>query len=109
MLTFLKYWMQRHRLMKQLKSAYRADDKAVAKAKAADLHSQQIYNLKYEQAQENWLLEDELQQLETRYLCVQAHKHRVPVPPHTDKESWEQSTNIGGYQLTTKGFAAVRG
>ncbi|MBI5263851.1 MAG: hypothetical protein HY852_18740 [Bradyrhizobium sp.] len=30
------------------------------------------------------------------------------MPPHSDEEAWEKSTNIGGYQLTQKGYAALR-
>ena len=108
MLTFPEYWLQRRRLMTSLKKAYKADDKAVDQARAAGLHSEEIYNLKCDQAQEQWLLEDELQQLESRYLCIEAHKYRVPIPPHSDGEAWEKSTNIGGYQLTAKGIAKLR-
>jgi hypothetical protein len=108
MLTFPEYWLKRRRLMAQLKRGYKADDKAVAKARAAKASAQDIHDLKYEQAQENWLLEDELQQLESRYLCLQANKHRVPIPPHSDKELWEESNNISGWQLTAKGFASLR-
>ncbi|MBI5263852.1 MAG: hypothetical protein HY852_18745 [Bradyrhizobium sp.] len=75
MLTFPQYWIQRRRLIRRLNRNYKADDKAVAEATAAGLHSRFIYDLKTDQAQENWLLEDGLQQLETRYLCIQAYKH----------------------------------
>jgi hypothetical protein len=63
MLGYLKYTIARHKLSTRLRAAYKADDRAVSEMQAAGAASVEIYNLKSDQAQDNWILEDELQQL----------------------------------------------
>ena len=108
MLSYPRYWLERRRLTGQLRAGYKADDRAVAKAKAGGATSADIHQLSFDAAQESWLIEDQLQQLESRYLCLEAHRYRVPIPSHSDKDLWEESTNIGGWQLTAKGYAILR-
>lgn len=108
MLGYIRYTIARRRLSSRLQAAYKDDDRAVAEMQAAGMASVEIYNLKSDREQDNWILEDELQQLESRYICLEAHKYRVPIPPHDDPAFWEQSKSIGGWQLTAKGFATVR-
>jgi hypothetical protein len=108
MLSYPRYLIERRHLSAQLRAAYKADDLDVARKKASGATASEIYDLKGQQAQENWIIEDELQQLESRFLCLQAHKYRVPIPPHKEPDLWEESSSIGGWQLTAKGFAMLR-
>lgn len=104
----LLLWWKRYWLRVKLEREYRRDAEAVAEARAKGATPSAVYDLQQQQHFENLILEDELDQLDTRIICKAASRFRVPIPNHSDKELWEESSVIGGWQLTTKGFAQLR-
>jgi hypothetical protein len=92
---------------RQLHRDYKRDEAAIAKARKEGLNSSEISMLEYSQRSENQILEDEIAQLETRILGRKAVHYKIPFPD-SGEEFWEESSVIGGRQLTTKGFAKLR-
>ena len=90
-----------------MENEFKRDEATVAKARAEGANLTAIQDLKQEQFFENCILEDEILQLESRQLCKEAYRYRVPIPNHSDSELWKESNSIGGRQLTTKGFALL--
>ncbi len=108
MVSGLKYYAQLLRLKNGLRKAYALDDRLIKEAIAKGTKGNALDDFKHELVMENWIDEDELAQLQTRHVCRAARRYRVPVPPHSDAEMWEQSYNIGGWQLTDAGYAKLR-
>ena len=106
MLGFIKYWWRLHRLRSKLEREYRRDAVAVAELRAEGASSSKIYELQERQHFENRIMEDEISQIESRNLCTEANRFRVPIPH--DEDMWEESSVIGGRSLTSQGFALLR-
>lgn len=108
MISWLKYRWRLWRMQSALQKAYAADEKLIRAAESSGTKGNALADYKQELVMENWIAEDEITQMESRQLCREAHRYRVPLPEHANPELWEQSSNIGGWMLTSKGFATLR-
>jgi hypothetical protein len=96
------------RMRAALRKTYREDEVRIRKAEADGLRGNALADYKQQLWSENRIVEDEISQLQSRLLCLKASRYGVPVPSYADKEMWEESANIGGWHLTTKGYATLR-
>jgi hypothetical protein len=108
MMAYVTYRLKRRWLKARQNREFRRDNAAVAKARAEGASVSAIRDLQRSQWEENRILDDEITQLESRYICKEAYRLRVPVPERSDGELWEESFVIGGWQLTDKGFSVLR-
>ncbi len=101
-------WFKVRKLQKLSDSIYKDFKKAEMKAKEEHENREYIQALIHEYWSENQLYDDEIMDLNTRYLYLKAQNLLLPVPDYNDETIWEVSNITGRRNLTNKGVTELR-
>jgi len=104
----ISLWLKVKILQYKNDKHYKRYKKDEEKAKKENKSKKELHELGHMNWLDSLVYDDEIMELNTRYLYSKAQKLLLPVPDYDDVTMWEESNITGRRNLTNKGITTLR-